>query len=123
MSTDPHFAAELPDIVGPYVDPPAHAVVLLVNEKSQIQALDGTQSGLPLERRRCATMTHDQKRHGNTTPLAAFDELEGHVIGRCMQLHRHQDFIPFLNALEAQVQPASSSTWSWTTMPPTSTPR
>jgi hypothetical protein len=78
-------------IVGLYIDPPAHAVVLSVDEKSQIQALDRTQPGLPLKRGRCGTMTHDYKRHGTTTLFAAFDVLEGSVFGRCMQRHRGVD--------------------------------
>ena len=103
LSNDPNFAAKLRDIVGLYVDPPAHAVVLSVDEKSQIQALDRTQPGLPLKRGRCGTLTHDYKRHGTTTLFAAFDVLEGRVIGRCMQRHRHQEFIRFLNAIEREV--------------------
>ena len=103
LSNDPHFSTKLRDIVGLYVDPPAHAVVLSVDEKSQIQALDRTQPGLPLKRGRCGTMTHDYKRHGTTTLFAALDVLEGRVIGRCMQRHRHQEFIRFLNAIEREV--------------------
>src|SRR3978361_2101256 len=106
LSTDPAFAAKLRDVVGLYVDPPAHAVVLSVDERSQIQALDRTQPGLPLKRGRCGTMTHDYKRNGTTTLFAAFNVLEGSVIGRCMQRHTHQEFIRFLNAVENQV-PAS----------------
>jgi hypothetical protein len=86
-----------------YVDPPAHAVVLSVDEKSQIQALDRTQPGLPLKKGRCGTMTHDYVRNGATTLFAAFDVLEGKIIGRCMQRHRHQEFIRFLNAIGAEV--------------------
>src|SRR6266571_4389508 len=103
LSNDPQFAAKLRDIVGLYIDPPAHAIVLSLDEKSQIQALDRSQPGLPLKRGRCATMTHDYKRHGTTTLFAALDVLEGRVIGRCMQRHRHQEFIRFLNAIEAEV--------------------
>src|SRR6516225_5229457 len=103
LSNDPDFVGKLRDIVGLYVDPPAHAVVLSVDEKSQIQALDRTQPGLPLKKGRAATMTHDYKRNGTTTLFAAFDVLEGKVIGRCMQKHRHQEFIRFLNQIEAQV--------------------
>jgi len=105
LSNDPNFAAKLRDIVGLYVDPPAHAVVLSVDEKSQIQALDRTQPGLPLKRGRCGTMTHDYKRNGTTTLFAALDVLAGRVIGRCMQRHRHQEFIRFLNAIEREVPP------------------
>src|SRR6516162_6775997 len=97
LSRDRQFVAKLRDIVGLYVDPPAHAVVLSVDEKSQIQALDRTQPGLPMKTGRCATMTHDYKRHGTTTLFAALNVLEGKIIGRCMQRHRHQEFIRFLN--------------------------
>src|SRR5919202_1439379 len=103
LSNGPQFAAKLRDIVGLYVDPPAHAVVLSVDEKSQIQALDRTQPGLPLKKGRCGTMTHDYVRNGTTTLFAALDVLEGTVIGRCMQRHRHQEFIRFLNAIETEV--------------------
>ena len=103
LSRDPEFIPKLRDIVGLYVDPPAHAVVLSVDEKSQIQALDRTQPGLPMKTGRAGTMTHDYKRHGTTTLFAALNVLEGRVIGRCMQRHRHQEFIRFLNAIEADV--------------------
>jgi transposase len=103
LSNDPRFAEKVRDIVGLYLDPPAHAVVLSVDEKSQIQALDRTQAGLPLKRGRCGTMTHDYKRNGTTTLFAALNVLDGRVIGRCMQRHRHQEFIRFLNAVEAEV--------------------
>jgi transposase len=103
LSNDPQFVTKLRDIVGLYVDPPAHAVVLSLDEKSQIQALDRTQPGLPLKRGRCGTMTHDYKRHGTTTLFAALNVLDGRVIGRCMHRHRHQEFIRFLNAVEAAV--------------------
>ena len=103
LSNDPQFAAKLNDIVGLYVDPPDHAVVLSIDEKSQIQALDRTQPGLPMKKGRCGTMTHDYKRHGTTTLFAALNVLDGKVIGRCMQRHRHQEFIRFLNAIEATV--------------------
>src|SRR5215469_8106572 len=102
ISNDPKFADKLKDVVGLYVDPPAHAVVLSIDEKSQIQALDRTQPGLPIKKGRCATMTHDYKRNGTITLFAALDVLEGKVIGRCMQRHRHQEFIRFLNAIEAE---------------------
>jgi len=114
-SRDPSFAAKLTDIVGlgacpragprpdPWVDPPAHAVVLSLDEKSQIQALDRTQPGLPIKPGRCQTMTHDYKRHGTTTLFAALSVLDGTVIGRCMQRHRHSEFIRFLNAVEREV--------------------
>ncbi len=103
LSTDPRFVDKLRDIVGLYVDPPAHAVVLSVDEKSQIQALDRTQPGLPMKKGRAGTMTHDYKRHGTTSLFAALNVLDGTVIGRNMQRHRHQEFIRFLNAVEAQV--------------------
>ena len=102
-SRDPSFAAKLADIVGLYVDPPAHAVVLSLDEKSQIQALDRTQPGLPIKPGRCQTMTHDYKRHGTTTLFAALSLLDGTVIGRCMQRHRHLEFIRFLNAVEREI--------------------
>jgi transposase len=101
LSRDPEFVPKLRDIVGLYVDPPAHAIVLSVDEKSQIQALDRPQPGLPLKKGRAATMTHDYKRNGTTTLFAALNVLDGKVIGRCMQRHRHQEFIRFLNAIEA----------------------
>jgi transposase len=103
LSTDPQFVDKLRDVVGLYVDPPAHAIVLSVDEKSQIQALDRTQPGLPLKKGRAGTMTHDYKRNGTTTLFAALNVLDGTVIGRNMQRHRHQEFIRFLNAIEAQV--------------------
>jgi len=103
ISNDPKFADKLKEVVGLYIDPPAHAVVLSIDEKSQIQALDRTQPGLPMKKGRCATMTHDYKRNGTTTLFAALDILEGKVIGRCMQRHRHQEFIRFLNAVEREV--------------------
>ena len=103
LSNDPHFVDKLRDVVGLYVDPPAHAIVLSVDEKSQIQALDRTQPGLPLKKGRAGTMTHDYKRHGTTTLFAAMNVLDGTVIGRNMQRHRHQEFIRFLNAIERQV--------------------
>ena len=103
LSTDPAFADKLHDIVGLYVSPPAHAVVLSVDEKSQIQALDRTQPGLPLKKGRGATLTHDYKRYGTTTLFAALNVLEGTVVGHNMQRHRHQEFIRFLNALERDI--------------------
>jgi transposase len=103
LSTDPRFFEKFTDVVGLYVDPPAHAVVLSVDEKSQIQALDRTQPGLPMKKGRAGTMTHDYKRHGTTTLFAALNVLDGTVIGRCMQRHRHKEFIRFLNAIERAV--------------------
>ena len=89
LSNDPQFAAKLKEIVGLYVNPPDHAVVLAVDEKSQIQALDRTQPGLPMKKGRAGTMTHDYKRHGVTTLFAALNVLEGKVFGQCMRRHRH----------------------------------
>ena len=103
LSNDPQFAAKLKEIVGLYLDPPDHAIVLSVDEKSQIQALDRTQPGLPLKKGRAGTMTHDYKRHGVTTLFAALNILEGKVIGQCMKRHRHQEFIRFLNVIDAKV--------------------
>src|SRR6476646_3718244 len=103
LSNDPDFIAKLEDVVGLYMNPPDHALAFCIDEKSQIQALDRTQPGLPMKKGRAGTMTHDYKRHGTTTLFAALDVLEGKVIGRCMQRHRHQEFIRFLNAIEAQV--------------------
>ena len=97
---DPRFVDKLRDVVGLYVDPPAHAIVLSLDEKSQIQALDRTQPGLPMKRGRAGTMTHDYKRHGTTTLFAALNVLDGTVIGQNMQRHRHQEFIRFLNRIE-----------------------
>jgi transposase len=103
LSNDSEFVEKLRDVVGLYLDPPAHAVVLSVDEKSQIQALDRTQPGLPIKKGRAGTMTHDYKRHGTTTLFAALNVLDGTVIGRNMQRHRHQEFIRFLNAIEREV--------------------
>ena len=103
LSSDPNFIGKLRDVVGLYVDPPAHAIVLSVDEKSQIQALDRTQPGLPMKKGRLGTMTHDYKRNGTTTLFAALNVLDGTVIGRNMQRHRHQEFIRFLNMINAQV--------------------
>jgi len=101
LSNDPEFIDKLRDVVGLYVDPPAHAIIVSVDEKSQIQALDRTQPGLPLKKGRAGTVTHDYIRHGTTTLFAALNILDGTVIGRNMQRHRHQEFIRFLNAIEA----------------------
>jgi transposase len=103
LSNDPKFVEKLRDVVGLYVSPPAHAIVLSFDEKSQIQALDRSQPGLPLKKGRAGTMTHDYKRNGTTTLFAALNVLDGTVIGRNMQRHRHQEFIRFLNLIEAQV--------------------
>ena len=103
LSKDPEFAAKLRAIVGLYVDPPAHSLVLSVDEKSQIQALDRTQPGLPMKKGKAGTMTFDYRRNGTTTLFAALDVLDGTVIGQCMARHRHQEFIRFLNAIERAV--------------------
>ena len=99
-STDPQFAAKLDDVVGLYMAPPRHAVVLSIDEKSQIQALDRTQPGLPLKRGKCATFTHDYVRNGTTTLFAALSTLEGTVFGTCSPRHRHGEFIAFLDQIE-----------------------
>ncbi len=103
LSRDPQFAGKVRDVVGLYIDPPAHAVVLSVDEKSQIQVLDRTQPGLPMKKGRAGTMTHDYIRNGTTTPFAALNVLDGTVIGQCMQRHRHQEFQRFLNTIEPKV--------------------
>jgi transposase len=103
LSRDPQFATKVRDVVGLYVDPPAHAVVLSVDEKSQIQALDRTQPSLPMKRGRAGTMTHDYIRNGTTTLFAALNVLDGSVTGQCMQRHRHQEFVRFLNRLERDI--------------------
>jgi hypothetical protein len=103
LSNDPKFVDKLTDVVGLYVNPPAHAVVLSVDEKSQIQALDRTQPGLPMKNGRAGTMTHDYKRNGTTTLFAALNVLDGTVTGKNMQRHRHQEFIRFLNEIERSV--------------------
>ena len=103
LSNDPKFVEKLRDVVGLYVSPPAHAIVLSFDEKSQIQALDRSQPGLPLKKGRAGTMTHDYKRNGTTTLFAALNVLDGTVIGRNMQRHRHQEFIRFLNTIEVQL--------------------
>jgi transposase len=103
LSNDPQFAAKLKEVVGLYVNPPDRAIVLSVDEKSQIQALDRTQPGLPMKKGRAGTITHDYKRHGVTTLFAALNVLDGKVIGQCMKRHRHQEFIRFLNVIDARV--------------------
>jgi transposase len=102
-SSDPAFAEKVEDVVGLYMAPPAHAVVLSIDEKSQIQALERTRPGLPLASGHPAAQTHDYTRHGTTTLFAALDVLHGTVLGRCMQRHRHGEFIRFLNSIEAAV--------------------
>ena len=102
VSNDPHFAEKLDEIVGLYLNPPAQALVFSVDEKSQIQALDRTQPGLPIKKGRAGTMTHDYKRNGTTTLFAALCTLTGHVISTCMPRHRHQEWIKFLNLIDQE---------------------
>jgi transposase len=102
LSRDPRFLEKLTDVVGLYLNPPQKAVVLCVDEKSQIQALDRTQPGLPLKKGRCGTMTHDYKRNGTTTLFAALSLLDGKVIGQCSSRHRHQEFLKFLRRLDGE---------------------
>ena len=99
MSNDPEFAEKLADVVGLYLNPPEHAIVLSVDEKSQIQALDRTQPGLPIKKGRCGTMTHDYKRNGTATLFAALDTLDGRVISMCDDRHRHQEWLRFLRII------------------------
>ena len=105
LSNDRQFAEKLRDVVGLYLDPPEHALVLSCDEKTQIQALDRTQKGLPIHRGRCGTMTHDYKRNGTTTLFAAIDMAQGKVIGTCQQRHRHQEWIRFLKLIDEQTAP------------------
>ena len=102
LSRDPHFLQKLTDVVGLYLNPPEKAIVLCVDEKSQIQALDRTQPGLPMKKGRCGTMTHDYKRNGTTTLFAALELAQGKVVGECYQRHRHQEFLKFLRRLNEE---------------------
>lgn len=102
LSRDARFLEKLSDVVGLYLNPPEQAIVLCVDEKSQIQALDRTQPGLPLKKGRCGTMTHDYKRNGTTTLFAALEVLQGKVIGECHARHRHQEFLGFLRRLDKE---------------------
>ena len=102
FSNDKQFVEKLRDIVGLYLNPPDHAIVLCFDEKTQIQALDRTQPGLPMKKGRCGTMTHDYKRNGTTTLFAALNVLDGKVIGECMPRHRAKDFIRFLNRIDRE---------------------
>jgi len=102
LSNDPHFVEKLIDIVGLYLNPPEHALVLCADEKSQIQALDRTQPSLPMYPGRCGTLTHDYKRNGTTTLFAAIELAEGRLIGTCMPRHRHQEWIKFLKVIDEQ---------------------
>jgi len=105
LSRDKRFVEKLPDVVGVYLNPPDKAVVLCVDEKSPLQALDRTPPGLPLKKGRCGTHTHDYVRHGTTTLLAALDVLNGKVIGQCLPRHRHQEFRKFLRTVDAEFPP------------------
>jgi transposase len=100
LSNDKHFVEKLEDIVGLYLSPPEHAIVLSCDEKSQIQALDRTQPSLPLKKGRCGTMTHDYKRNGTTSLFAALNIADGRIVGTCMKRHRHQEWIRFLNLIK-----------------------
>ena len=102
LSNDPQFAEKVVDVVGLYLNPPEHALVMCVDEKSQIQALDRTQPGLPIKKGRCGTMTHDYKRYGTTTLFAALNLADGRVIGSCMPRHRHQEWLSFLRQVDRQ---------------------
>jgi len=105
LSNDPHFIEKMTDVVGLYLNPPEHALVLCCDEKSQIQALDRTQPGLPIKKGRCGTMTHDYKRNGTTTLFAALEMAEGKLIGTCLPRHRHQEWLKFLKLVDAQTPP------------------
>ena len=109
------------DVVGLYLNPPQQAMVLCVDEKSQIQALDRTQPGLPIKKGRCGTMTHDYKRNGTTTLFAALETLQGRVVGECHQRHRHQEFLRFLRRLDQEFPGDVPCIWSWTTTALTNT--
>lgn len=102
LSRDAKFLEKLTDVVGLYLNPPQQAMVLCVDEKTQIQALDRTQPGLPLKKGRCGTMTHDYKRNGTTTLFAALELLQGRVVGQCYERHRHQEFLRFLRRLDQE---------------------
>lgn len=102
LSRDAKFTDKLTDVVGLYLNPPDNAIVLCVDEKSQIQALDRTQPGLPLKKGRCGTMTHDYKRNGTTCLFAALNAFEGRVAGQCYARHRHQEFLKFLRKLDRE---------------------
>lgn len=105
LSRDKRFIEKLVDVVGLYLHPPQNALVLSVDEKSQIQALDRTQPGLPLKKGRCGTMTHDYKRNGTTTLFAALEMASGKLIGTCMKRHRHQEWLKFLKLIDQQTPP------------------
>jgi transposase len=102
VSRDPKFVEKLEDVVGLYLSPPEHAIVLCCDEKSQVQALDRTQPGLPLKKGRAATMTHDYKRNGTTTLFAALNVLDGQVIAQCQKRHRHEEWLRFLRKIDRE---------------------
>jgi transposase/transcriptional regulator with XRE-family HTH domain len=102
ISNDPRFAEKLEDVIGLYLNAPEHALVLCCDEKSQVQALDRTQPGLPLKKGRAGTMTHDYVRHGTTTLFAALNVADGTLIGQCQDRHRHQEWLKFLQLIDAQ---------------------
>jgi hypothetical protein len=102
VSRDPRFVEKLEDIVGLYMSPPEHALVLSCDEKSQVQALERTQPGLPLKKGRAQTMTHDYKRHGTTTLFAALNMLDGQIIGQCQQRHTHAEWLKFLRKIDRE---------------------
>jgi transposase len=105
VSNDPQFVERLEDVIGLYLNAPEHALVLCADEKSQVQALDRTQPGLPLKKGRASTMTHDYVRHGTTTLFAALNVADGKVIGQCQARHRHQEWLKFLQLIDRQTEP------------------
>ena len=117
LSTDPEFIAKVRDVVGLYMNPPEHALVLAVDGKSQIQALDRTAPWLPILPATPARMTHDYVRHGTTSLFAAYDLASGSVIAQHYRRHRHQEFLRFLKLIDAAVPKPWTCTWSWTTTP------
>ena len=121
VSRDPLFVDKLEDIVGLYMSPPEHALVLCCDEKSQVQALDRTQPGLPLKKGRAQTLTHDYKRHGTTTLFAALNVLDGTVIGQCQKRHTHAEWLKFLRQIDRQTPKAKTLHLIADTTPPTST--
>ncbi len=108
LSRDAKFLETLTDVVGLYLNPPQQAIVLCVDEKSQIQALDRTQPGLPIKKGRCGTMTHDYKRNGTTTLFVALEILRGRVVGECFERHRHQELLRFLRRLDQEISGRNS---------------
>ena len=122
VSRDPKFVEKLEDIVGLYMSPPEHAIVLCCDEKSQVQALDRTQPGLPMKKGRAATMTHDYKRNGTTTLFAALSVLDGQVIAQCQQRHRHTEWLRFLRQIDRETPKDKTLHLIAETMPRTSIP-